>query len=76
MASSPQAASTLTWLGNQTHFEPPHYPLFFGGIVVVVPDLPAEQVEGVQPVLKVIELRFQLSVEDLRPQKVEGGQLV
>lgn len=61
-----RASQGLAHLNNQTHFEPPHYPLFFCCVVIVVPYLPAEQVEGVQPVLKVVELCFQLFVEDLR----------
>lgn len=66
LARVPQAAPALARLSNQTHFEPPHCPLLFCCIVVVVPNLPTEQVEGVQPVLKVIKLCFQLFVEDLR----------
>lgn len=66
LARASQAAPALVQLSNQTHFEPPHYPLLFCCVVVVVPNLPTEQVEGVQPVLKVIKLCFQLFVEDLR----------
>lgn len=67
-----RAAPVLVQPSTWTHFEPPHYPLLLGCVVVVVPDLPTEQVEGVQPVLEVIKLCFQLFVEDLEDGK-EGN---